>query len=167
MKHIVLTTLLRRLCANATDTNQSGRRQEYGNKKTFVPWDQWIKLSQEQKDKLIAERKKEQMNSNNGKPRTSYPPRQANAHGVDELVDIDDIIDYTMLNHDGSVDDDDDDNGNTADGDGLLAYMAGRSSSTGDIRKLMATKTKIPQKGKSSTGMLNNLGCPQRSTWIR
>jgi hypothetical protein len=54
-----------------------------------------------------------------------------------------------MLNHDGTVDDDDgdDDNkGNTADGDGLLAYMAGRSSSAGDIRKVMATKTEIPQR---------------------
>jgi hypothetical protein len=39
-----------------------------------------------------------------------------------------------MLNHDGTVDDDHDDGkGNTADGDGLLAYMAGRSSSAGDI----------------------------------
>jgi hypothetical protein len=59
-------------------------------------------LSQEQKDKLIAERLKEQMNSNSGKPRTSYPPRQANEHEVDEVLDIDDIIDYTMLNHDGN-----------------------------------------------------------------
>jgi hypothetical protein len=66
-------------------------------------------LSQEQKDKLIAELQKEQMNNNIGKPRTSYPPRQANAHEVDEVVDIDDIIDYTMMNHDGTIDDDDDD----------------------------------------------------------
>jgi hypothetical protein len=55
-----------------------------------------------------------------------------------------------MLNHDGTVDDDDDDDdddkGNTSDGDGLLAYMAGRSSSAGDIRKVLATKTKIPKK---------------------
>jgi hypothetical protein len=57
-----------------------------------------------------------------------------------------------MLNHDGTVDDNDDGKGNTADGDGLLAYMAGRSSSAGDIRKVMVTKTKIPQKGKSGTG---------------
>jgi hypothetical protein len=82
--------------ANATNTTRSGRRQEYGNKKTFVLWDQWIKLLQEHKDKLIAERQKERMNSNNGKPRTSYLPRQANAHEVDEVVDIDDIIDYTI-----------------------------------------------------------------------
>jgi hypothetical protein len=138
--------------ANATDSNRSGRRQKYGNKKTFVPWDQWIKLLQEQKDTLIAERQKEQIKSGNGKPRTSYPPRQANTHEADVVVDIDDIIDYTMLNHDGTVDDDDDDKGNTANGDGLLAYMAGRRSSAGDIRKVMATKPKIPQKGKRGTG---------------
>jgi hypothetical protein len=133
--------------ANATDTKRSGRRQEYGNKKTFVPWYQWIELSQEQKDKRIAEHQKERMSSNNGRPRTSYPPQQqANAHEVDEVVDIDDIIYYTMLNHDGPVDDDDDYKGNKADGDGLLAYIAGRSSSAGDICKVMATKTKISSK---------------------
>jgi hypothetical protein len=98
--------------------------------KTFVPWDHWIKLLQEQKDKLIAERHKELMNSNNGEPRTPYPTRQASGHEVDEVVDIDDIIDYNMLNHDGTVDDYDN-NGNTTDGDGLLVYMADRSSSTG------------------------------------
>jgi hypothetical protein len=43
-------------------------------------------LSQEQKDKLIAEHKKERMNSNNGKPRTPDTQRQANAHEVDEVV---------------------------------------------------------------------------------
>jgi hypothetical protein len=47
-----------------------------------------------------------------------------------------------LPNHDGIVDDDD--KGNMTDCDGLLAYMAGRSSSVGDIRKVMATKTKIP-----------------------
>jgi hypothetical protein len=91
------------IMVNATDTNRSGHRQEYG--KTFVPWDQWIKLSQEQKDKHIAECQQERMDSNNGKLRTSYPPHQANAHEVDEVVDIDHIIAYTMLNHDGTVDD--------------------------------------------------------------
>jgi hypothetical protein len=39
------------------------------------------------------------MNSNNGKPRTIYPPRQPKALEVG----IDDIIDYTMLNHDMNV----------------------------------------------------------------
>jgi hypothetical protein len=81
------------------------------------------------------------MNSNNGKTRIPYLP-QPNAHEVDEVVDIDDIIDYTMLNHDTNVDYD----------NGLLVYMAGRSSLAGDIHKVIATKTKIPHKGKSVTG---------------
>jgi hypothetical protein len=67
------------------------------------------------------ERQKERMNSNKGKPRTPYPPRLANAHEVDEVVDIDDIIDHTMLNHYGTVDIDHD-KGNTTTADGLLAY---------------------------------------------
>jgi hypothetical protein len=129
---------------NATDTNLSGQQSEYGNKKTFFLLDQWIKLLQEQKDNLIAERQKERMNRNNGQPRTPYPPRQANAHEVDEVVDIDDIIDYTMLNHDTNIDGDTD-KGNTNDGDGFLAYMDG-------IRKVIATKTNIKNKIKSDTG---------------
>jgi hypothetical protein len=128
----------------------AGHRQEYGRKKTFVPLDQWIKLLLGQKDKLIAERRKEPMNSNNGKPRTPYQPQQANAHENDEVVDIDDIIDYTMLNHDGTTYDDN--KGNTTDGDGLLVYMAGCSSLAGDISKVMATKTKILNTIKSGTG---------------
>jgi hypothetical protein len=82
---------------------------------------------------------------------TPYPPRQANAHEVDEVVDIDDIIDYTMLNPDGTVDDDND-KGNTTDGDGSLAYMAGHSTLPGDIHKVMATKSMIPNNAKSGSG---------------
>ena len=96
------------IMANATDTNRSGSRQYYGNKKTFVPWDQWIKLSREQKDKLIAERQKERMNNTNSKPRVPYTPRQTNMHEVADVVDIDDIIDYTILNHEVMAEDDDD-----------------------------------------------------------
>jgi hypothetical protein len=91
------------------------------------------------------------LNSNLGKPRKPYPPRQANAHEVDEVVDIDDIIDYTMLNQDQTVDDDDE-KGNTTNSDGSFAYMAGHSSLAEDICIVMATKTKIPNKVKSGTG---------------
>jgi hypothetical protein len=118
---------------------------------TFIPGDQWIKLSQEQKDNLISDRQKERRTSSNGKPRTAYPPRQASAHDVDEVVDIDVIIDYTMLNHDANADDDDD-KGNTTDSDSLLSYMAGRSSLAGDICKVIKTKTKSPNKVNSAAG---------------
>jgi hypothetical protein len=117
------------------------------NTVAMFPWYQWIKLSHEQKDKHIAEHQKERINSSNGKLRTPYPPRQANAHEVFDIVDIDNIIDYTMLNHDMNVDDDDD-KGNTTDGDGLLAYITGRSSSAGDIRKVMPPKTDTIRTGK-------------------
>ena len=138
------------IVASATDTNRSGNCQDYGNKKTFLPWDQWIKLSQEQKDKLIAERQKERMNNTNSKPRVPYPPRQTNMHEVADVVDIDDIIDYTILNHE-VTSNNDDDKGTLTDNNSLLAYMSGRTSSAGDIHKVMATKTKVPPKGKSGT----------------
>jgi hypothetical protein len=73
------------------------------------------------------------MNSNSGKSRATYPPRQTNINEVDEVVDVDDIIDYTMLNQD-ATGANYDDKRTTANDDGLLAYMAGLSSSTGDIR---------------------------------
>jgi hypothetical protein len=84
------------------------------------------------------------------KSRTPHPQRQANAIEDDEVVDIDGIIKYTMLNHNGTVDDDNS-QGNTTDGDILLAFMAGCSSSAGDICKVMATKTKIHNKVMSGT----------------
>jgi hypothetical protein len=71
-------------------------------------------------------------------------------------VDIDNIIDCTMLNHDTNIDYEEN-NRNTNDGNGLPAYMAGFSSSAGDIHKVMATKTKIPHKGKSVTGTSGKL----------
>jgi hypothetical protein len=74
-----------------------------------------------------------------------------NAHEFNEVVDIDDSIDYTMLNHD-AHNDDDNNKGNTTHGDVLLAYMAGCSSLAGDIRKVIETSTKIPNKVKSGTG---------------
>ena len=135
--------------ANATDTNRSGNRQDYGNKKTFVPWEQWNKLSQEQKEKLIAERQKERMNNTNSKPRVPYPPRQTNMHEVADVFEVD-IIDDAILKHEVTLDGDDN-KGTSTNNDSLLAYMAGHRSLAGDIHKVMATKTKVPPKGKSGT----------------
>jgi hypothetical protein len=80
------------------------------------------------------------MNSNNGKPRSSYLPQQANVYKVDEVVDVNDIVD-TLLTHQAAVDVDDD-KGNKTVGDGLLAYMASHISMAGDIHKVMAMKTR-------------------------
>jgi hypothetical protein len=40
------------------------------------------------------------MKSNKSKPRASYPPQQSTLHEVDEVVDVDNILDYTIVNHD-------------------------------------------------------------------
>ena len=90
------------------------------------------------------------MNNTNSKPRVPYPPRLTNVHEVANVVDIDDIINYTILNHEVTPDNDDD-KGTSTNNDSLLAYMAGRSSLAGDIHTVMATKTKVPPKGKSGT----------------
>jgi hypothetical protein len=69
-------------------------------------------------------------------------------------VDLDDIIDYAIMNHDVSVGcdgvDEDNTDGNAKD-DALLAYMAGRSTPAGELRQVLAAKTKSPNKNKVGT----------------
>jgi hypothetical protein len=131
--------------AKATDANQCGHRQEYINKKTLFRGTSGLSCRKSRKI----------MNSNNGKLRTPYPPpyppQQANMREVDDVVDVDDIIDYTMLNHE-ATEYSDNDKGSTTIGVGVLAYIACCSSSAADIHTVMAMKTKIPHKGKSRTG---------------
>jgi hypothetical protein len=138
---------------NASNTGSFGsRNQDSSRRKLFVPWDQWIKLSQDQKDRLIAERQKERMSNKDDKGKVYQ--RQANAHDVDDVVDLDDIIDYNIMNHDVSIvgdgSDDNNTDGNSKD-DSLLAYMAGRSTSAGELRQVLAAKTKPPNKNKVGT----------------
>jgi hypothetical protein len=70
-------------------------------------------------------------------------------------VDLDDIIEYTIMNHDISIEcdsaDDNNVDGNAMD-DALLAYMAGRSSTpAGELRQVLAANTKSPNKNKVGT----------------
>ena len=85
----------------------------------------------------------------NGGNRTFQAPRQANMHDVGDFVDLDNIIDYAVMNHD--VSNDVDIQEGTSTDDTLLAYMAGRSNDTassGDIRNVLAAK-RSPDKGKA------------------
>jgi hypothetical protein len=70
--------------------------------------------------------------------------QQAHAHDAEDVVDLDDIIDYTIMNHDISIGcdgaDDDNTDGNAKDG-ALFACMAGRSTPAGELRQVLAAKT--------------------------
>jgi hypothetical protein len=117
---------------------------------SFLPTDEWNKLTQEQRDLLIAKRRQERMQGNGGN-RTFQAPRQANVHDVGDVVDLDNIIDYAVMNHDvARLDDVEDIKDTPSNDDELLAYMAGRTqdtSSSGDIRNVLAAK-RAPDKGK-------------------
>ena len=71
--------------AYATDTNRLGNNRN-GSKpmSSFLPRDEWEKLTQEQKDRLIAKRRQERMQSNNGN-RPFQSSRQANVHDVGDF----------------------------------------------------------------------------------
>jgi hypothetical protein len=90
------------------------------------------------------------MVNNEGARKPFQSSRQVHAHDVNDLVCIDDRIDYTIMNHEVNnvkVDDDDRDSGNNGD-NALLAFMAGQGSSSGDIRQFLAAKS-TPDKSKN------------------
>jgi hypothetical protein len=128
---------------NSTNTSGDGQ-----NTSSFLPRDEWEKLTQEQKDQLIAKRRQERMNQRNGNRKPFQVKRQANVHDVSDVVNLDNFIDYAVMNHDVSTIEQVDDKVTSDDGDELLAYMAGRTSSAGDIRQVLAAKS-LPNKNKS------------------
>jgi hypothetical protein len=52
---------------NATNASSFGSTSIHSNSKsTFLPRDEWNKLTQEQKDRLITKRRQERMGNNEG-----------------------------------------------------------------------------------------------------
>ena len=90
------------IMAFTTDTKRFGKQQQGGPKASSsrVPREEWNKMTQEQRNKVIAKIRQEQQANNDGKPKTSYPQRQANVHDVNDVVDDNDIIDYAVMSHD-------------------------------------------------------------------
>ena len=73
----------------------------------------------------------------------------ANVHDVGDVINLDDLVDYTVMKHDVVSSGDDDDKVKSDDDDALLAYMAGRTSSLGDIRQVLAAKSTPDKKNKN------------------
>jgi uncharacterized membrane-anchored protein len=132
------------MMVNSTNTSSDGQ-----NTSSYLPRDEWDKLTQEQRDRLIAKRRQERMNQRNGNRKPFQAKRQANVHDVSDVVNLDDFIDYEVMNHDVGKIETDDIKGNVDDGDTLLAYMAGRTSSAGDIRQVLAANSTPEKKYKS------------------
>jgi hypothetical protein len=128
-------TAINNIMAFTTDTSKGGYQ---GNPNSnFIPRDKWNKLYQDQKDQFIAKRRQERMNQNSGNWKSNQPRRQVNVHDVNDLVHVDTLIDYAIINYDvvpltfteETTDE------SLANADTLLAYMAGRVQvgTTGDI----------------------------------
>jgi hypothetical protein len=97
-----------------------------------------LKLTESQREEILAKRRQERMKDNKGK-------RQVNTHDVQDLISLDDLLDYQINQHTTTPDDECPSNGTPSAepyDNTLLAYMAGRSPSTspGDIRRVLAAK---------------------------
>jgi Reverse transcriptase (RNA-dependent DNA polymerase) len=141
------------IMAYATNTNRLGNNRNNTGKPNvnFIPREEWNKLTQEQKDRLIAKRRQERMKQDGGNWKTFQPQHQANVHTVDDLVDLDTFIDYAVMNHDVETSVASEDVKDIPSNDNrLLSFMAGRSteSNPGDIRNVLAAK-RVPEKGKN------------------
>jgi hypothetical protein len=144
-----VNTDISEILVNNTNTNCFGNNGKLDKAQaTFLPRDEWSKLTQEQKDHLIAKRRQERMNLNLNKLKPFQPKHQLNSHHVSYTVNIDDVIDYTVKTHEIGMNNDDDGAKASDSTDNLLAHMAVRSSSSGDIRHVLAAKQKS-DKGKN------------------
>jgi hypothetical protein len=137
---------------NTTTTQSATRLPSVGGNTSFIPQEEWLKLSPEQRTELLAKRRKERAVQQGSYQPRNIPVRRVNLHDTQEVVNLDDIIEYianTHLVHS-------DDHGTSArteeSTDTLLAHMAGRVStgtSPGDIRNVLAAKQRPNGKGRS------------------
>jgi hypothetical protein len=129
---------------NYSSTNRFGSRSTTNDrnvKSNFHPRDEWDKLTQDQKDKIVAKRRQEKEAS-----KSSQSSRQVNLHEVENLVNIDDIFEYVTMKHDLVTEDISSDEAHPGD-NLLLEHMAGQGldNSPGDIGKVLDSNRK-PQK---------------------
>ena len=114
-----------------------------GNKGSFIPKADWLKLSPAKREEILAKRRKER--GLQGPPDRLKTPqnRKVNFHDTQDVVNLDDIIEYITNSHVLSEDTPASEGELDTAPDSLLAHMAGRTSSgtsPGDIRKVLAAK---------------------------
>jgi hypothetical protein len=99
---------------NNNNTNCYGNNGKFDKAQaTFLPSDEWERLTQEPKDRLISKRRQEPMGLNVYKSKPYQPKRQVNAHHAADTVNIDDNMDYTVNTHEVGMNLDDDDDANS------------------------------------------------------
>ena len=129
----------------------SGNRNDQSS---FLPREEWLKLTPEKREEILTKRRMEKGAQFNGNGTCPTPHlRSVNIHDTRDVVNLDDILEYTASAHVTM--------GSTEIGeessytpDLLLAHMSGRTSSNeispGDIRHVMASKQN-PKDRKSNS----------------
>jgi hypothetical protein len=116
------------ILAHATDMRFKGSASSNRNDKSpFVPREDWLKLTPEKREDILAKRRAERSSQAGGSLRPNIPARRVNIHDTQEVVNLDDIIEYTANTHVSME----------SSGDGeelyapytLLAHMPGQTSS--------------------------------------
>jgi hypothetical protein len=76
------------IMANETDTTRFGNRSGSGHQSSNrIPYSEWSKMLEEERKKILAQRKKERLETAHGSQ-----TRHANVHNVDTYVDLDSLL---------------------------------------------------------------------------
>lgn len=142
------------ILAYTTNTRFQGPSGNRNDQSPYLPREEWLKLTPEKREEILTKRRMEkgaQFNGNGTRPTPHM--RSVNTHDTRDVVNLDDILEYTASAHVTM--------GSTEIGeessftpDLLLAHMSGRTSSNelspGDIRHVMASKQN-PKDRKSNS----------------
>jgi hypothetical protein len=113
------------IIVHATSTNRFSKLKTADSGKpklsNFLSREEWNKSTQNKKDVLIAKRRQEQMGN---EPLSSN--RQVNLHDAEDLANLDDIIEYTSMNHDITTPDVKEDSREAPSDNALLTVVSGR-----------------------------------------
>jgi hypothetical protein len=75
------------------------RSPSIGGNTSFIPRAEWLKLSREQCIELLAKRHKERAVQKGSYQTRNITVRHVNLHDTQDLVNLDDIIEYTANTH--------------------------------------------------------------------
>jgi hypothetical protein len=108
--------------AHAVGTNRVNSDTSSSNR---VPMAEWIKITKEERDRLISKRYQDKAHNKGGNKKPVPATRRANMHSIDSL---DAIIEYAVMEHEVHTRYVDADKDDDAEGTDLLEYMAGQHS---------------------------------------
>jgi hypothetical protein len=104
------------------------RSPSVGGNASFIPREEWLKVSPEKRTELVAKRRKECAVQQGSYQPCNIPVQRVNLHDTQEVVNLDDIIEYTANTHVVHSIDHSTDAYTVESTDTLLAHMAGRVS---------------------------------------